>query len=430
MFKNYLKQRQFKSIFIVWIVVIFAVLALIINSIFSYKNAKIIGEKALENQALGIAVTLQGLMTYTNLEEINYNAFLNILLTQDWRNLDFIMLFDEDGEILLHSNPELIGYKLSKEDLKEVKQHKLPYYRFVKTFEEGEEIKIFVADFNFKTFKDTLFLRVGIVPYTYDFIVKKAEIFLTLKIIASIGLIVIGIFATNWLKNYEKMQLKMKELESISLMTKILSHEIRNPLGSIKGFAQYLFNKIENSDHKRFLQIISNEALRIERLTDELLLYVNPVKIERKEFDLGEVLQEMVETFKNLYPHINFILVKSDNQGKILSDLDKIKQILSNILQNSVDALELTEKVDKRIVLILNENKKDFTLIIKDNGIGIKKENLSKIFDPFFTTKSRGSGLGLAIVQKLCEALHVDIKLDSQEGKGTTVWLRIPKFLY
>jgi len=102
MFKNYLKQRQFKSIFIVWIVVIFAVLALIINSIFSYKNAKIIGEKALENQALGIAVTLQGLMTYTNLEEINYNAFLNILLTQDWRNLDFIMLFDEDGEILLH----------------------------------------------------------------------------------------------------------------------------------------------------------------------------------------------------------------------------------------------------------------------------------------------------------------------------------------
>lgn len=425
--KFYIKQGRSRSIFIVWIVVIFAVLILIINSIFSYKNAKIVGEKALENQALGIAVTLQGLMTYTSLEEINYNAFLNILLTQDWRNLDFIMLFDEDGEILLHSNPELIGYKLSKEDLQEIKSRKLPYCRFVITLEEGEELKIFVADFNFKTLKDSLFLRVGIFPHTYDLIVRKAEVFLTLKLLASLGLILIGIFATKWLKNYEKMQLKMKELESISLMTRILSHEIRNPLGSIKGFAQYLFNKVDNPDHKKFLQIISKEATRIERLTDELFLYVNPVKIEIKEFDFEEVLSEVVESFKNFYPKIDFIVVKSNHSHRILSDPDKIKQILSNIIQNSVDALELSDKPDKRVILILDENRKNLVLTIRDNGIGIRKEDLPRIFDPFFTTKPRGSGLGLAIVQKLCEALNINVNVKSKVGEGTTVWLKMSK---
>lgn len=427
--KLHIKQGRSRSILIVWIVVLFAVLILIINSIFSYKNAKIVGEKALENQALGIAVTLQGLMTYTSLEEINYNAFLNILLTQDWRNLDFIMLFDEDGEILLHSNPELIGYKLSKEDLREIKSRKLPYCRFVVTSEEREEVKIFVADFNFKTLKDSLFLRVGIFPYTYDFIVRKAELFLTLKLLASLGLILIGVLATRWLTNYEKMQLKMKELESISLMTRILSHEIRNPLGSIKGFAQYLFNKVDNPDHQRFLQIISKEAMRIERLTDELFLYVNPVKIEIKEFDLEEVLSEVVESFKNFYPKVDFVLIKSEDNYKVLSDADKIKQILNNIIQNSVDALELSDKLDKRVVLILDKNKDHLILTIKDNGIGIKKEDLSRIFDPFFTTKPRGSGLGLAMVQKLCEVLGISINVKSKSGDGTTVWLKMPKFL-
>ncbi|WP_022855714.1 hypothetical protein [Thermodesulfobacterium thermophilum] len=97
-----------------------------------------------------IAITLQGVMTYANLDEINYNTFLNIILSQNWENLEFIMLYDEDGDIILHSNPELIGYKIDPEELIELKRHKLPYYRFYSDQEEPYK-QIFLADFNFYT---------------------------------------------------------------------------------------------------------------------------------------------------------------------------------------------------------------------------------------------------------------------------------------
>ncbi|WP_022855715.1 histidine kinase dimerization/phospho-acceptor domain-containing protein [Thermodesulfobacterium thermophilum] len=126
-----------------------------------------------------------------------------------------------------------------------------------------------------------------------------------LKMLACLGLLTAGGIGTKFLIRYERMELKMKQLESISTMAKILSHEIRNPLGSIKGFSQYLAEKITERDYKRYLGIIFNEALRIERLTDELIFYVNPVKIEPKQFDLRELVEEVWLSFKDKYPQVD-----------------------------------------------------------------------------------------------------------------------------
>ncbi|QER41688.1 HAMP domain-containing histidine kinase [Thermodesulfobacterium sp. TA1] len=428
--KQVLGQTSFKSVLILWVVLVLAIATLFLSAVFSYKNSKVLAQKALEDQAMMIAITLQGVMTYTNLEEMNYNAFLNIILSQNWENLEFIMLYDEDGDIILHSNPELIGYRLAPEEINFIKNCKLPYYRFYLDQEdEALNQKIFIADFNFYTQKYNLYLRVGLNIATFSFIIKRAQFLFSLKMLACLGLLIAGFIGTKFLIGYERMQLKMKELESISTMAKILSHEIRNPLGSIKGFSQYLREKIPDPSFSRYLEIIFREALRIERLTDELILYVNPVKVEPKNFNLKELIEEVWFSFKDKYPQVELKFFTQGENFEVVTDPDKIKEIVVNLIQNALDAVLETNQEKKEVKIEVEDYGESLRVRVVDNGPGMDEDTLKKAFDPFFTTKPKGSGLGLAIVEKLCEAMKIKINLQTQKGEGTSIWLEIPRFL-
>ena len=415
------KYRNLWSAFILWIIVLISSGILIVSAIFTYKNTKLTAEDALKMQALGIAITLQSFLQSVeleNLRNLDYKIFSEIILNEKWEGVAFISLYDENGYIILHSNPDLIGKKIEL-----VKSSVYPYYHYL-TLKTSE--KVFVADFKI-TFNSIYILRIALHTYPAEIIIKRAQIYAGIKIGASIGLILFGILGTLLIKKVEKMQMKLKELESISIMTKILAHEIRNPLGSIKGFSQYLLNKVEEK-FKDPLKIIFNETLRIERLTDELLLYTNPVKITIAEFSLKELLEEILIVFKNDYPEITFQL-NFNQEIKLKSDKDKLKEIIINLLQNAVDAVLETSKDQKIIELNVEKRENKIKFEIVDNGIGMDEETLIKAMEPFFSTKPKGSGLGLAIVKKLCKALNIRIKINSKKGEGTRICLIISESL-
>ena len=415
------KYRNLWSAFILWIIVLISSGILIVSAIFTYKNTKLAAEDALKMQALGIAITLQSFLQSVeleNLRNLDYKIFSEIILNEKWEGVAFISLYDENGYIILHSNPDLIGKKIEL-----VKSSVYPYYHYL-TLKTSE--KVFVADFKIP-FNSTYILRIALHTYPAEIIIKRAQIYAGIKIGASIGLILFGILGTLLIRKVEKMQMKLKELESISIMTKILAHEIRNPLGSIKGFSQYLLNKVEEK-FKDPLKIIFNETLRIERLTDELLLYTNPVKITIAEFSLKELLEEILIVFKNDYPEITFQL-NFNQEIKLKSDKDKLKEIIINLLQNAVDAVLETSKDQKIIELNVEKRENKIKFEIVDNGIGMDEETLIKAMEPFFSTKPKGSGLGLAIVKKLCEALSIRFKINSKKGEGTRICLIIPESL-
>jgi len=415
------KYRNLWSAFILWIIVLISSGILIVSAIFTYKNTKLAAEDALKMQALGIAITLQSFLQSVeleNLRNLDYKIFSEIILNEKWEGVAFISFYDENGYIILHSNPDLIGKKI-----KLVKSSIYPYYHYL-TLKTSE--KVFVADFKIPL-NSIYILRIALHTYPAEIIIKKAQIYAGIKIGASIGLILFGILGTLLIKKVEKMQMKLKELESISLMTKILAHEIRNPLGSIKGFSQYMLNKVEEK-FKDPLKIIFNETLRIERLTDELLLYTNPVKITIAEFSLKELLEEILIVFKNDYPEITFQL-NFNQEIRLKSDKDKLKEIIINLLQNAVDAVLETSKDQKIIELNVEKRENKIKFEIVDNGIGMDEETLIKAMEPFFSTKPKGSGLGLAIVKKLCEALSIRFKINSKKGEGTRICLIIPESL-
>lgn len=412
------KYRSVLPLIILWGIIILSSIILIFSAIFTYKNAKLTAEDALKMQAMGIAITIQSFLQSElgDIINLDYGVFSDLILNEKWEEIAFVSLYNLDGYIILHSNPALIGGKIQ---LPEVKEY--PYYHYL-TLKTSE--RVFIGDF--KIFVDNPYiLRVALHTYSTKKIIHRAQIYSIIKLGISLSLIFSGFLITIFLKKIQVLQLKLKELESISLMTKILVHEIRNPLGSIKGFSQYLINKVEEN-LKLPLQTILTESLRIERLTDELLLYSNPVRLIFSEFSLKELLEEILLVFQKKYSDINFQLYLNEDI-RLNSDRDKLKEMIINIIQNAVDAVYESSKVEKLIIIKVEKKEKEVKLEIIDNGIGMDEKVLSKAIDPFFTTKPRGSGLGLAIVNKFCEALNIKLEIKSKKGEGTKACLIIPK---
>jgi two-component system sensor histidine kinase HydH len=206
-------------------------------------------------------------------------------------------------------------------------------------------------------------------------------------------------------------------------MASVLAHEIRNPLGSIKGFAQYLMEKDkepvpQNTDTgKDYLNIIVSEAKRLETLTEDLLIYAKPVEVRITEFNLGELTGEIIHSLHPPKEEKNKVSVEAsipDNMT-IKSDKEKLRQIITNIIQNSIDAVK-----ESGIVSVKAEKTNDkIIIIISDNGCGMDADTKAKAFKPFFTTKAQGTGLGLAVVEKLTKSIGGTVELESEPQKGT-----------
>jgi len=370
-------------------------------------------------QALGITITLNSLIQNLSMEKLQIEGSLimsQILLDERWQGVAFLSLYDKKGKIVLHSNPNLIGSKIN--GIEDLFNKESPYYHKV-ILGTGEEV--FLSDTKININKNQYILRVALHLYPAETLLRASKIHLIFIFLSAFIVIFAGITTIFIFKKIEKMQIKMRELENLSLLSKVLAHEIRNPLGSIKGFAQYLFKKIPDISLKEYLDIIIKESMRLERLTNELSIYANPENVNLKEVNLKEIIHEVILPFINQHEEIKFIQQTDNIYFK--TDIDKMKQILSNIIQNSVDAL--TDTKDKIITIRAYKTNGKIKIEIEDSGIGMDEQTLKRALEPFFTTKPKGTGLGLAIVERLCEVLKIDLQIKSKKGQGTKTCLII-----
>ncbi len=372
-------------------------------------------------QALGITITLNSLIQSLSMEKLQIEGSAitsQILLDERWQGVAFVSLYDKEGEIVLHSNPALIGSKIH--EIKDLFNKETPYYHKF-TLGTGEEV--FLSDTKININKNQYILRVALHLYPAETLLRTSKIHLIFIFLSAFIVIVAGITTVFIFEKIEKMQIKMNELENLSILSRVLAHEIRNPLGSIKGFAQYLLKKISDISLKEYLDIIIKESIRLERLTNELSIYANPENVNLKEVNLKEVIHEVILPFMNQHEEIKFI--QHTDNIYVKTDIDKIKQIFSNIIQNSVDAL--ADSKDKTLTIRAYKTNGKIKIEIEDSGAGMDEETLKKASEPFFTTKPKGTGLGLAIVERLCELLKIDLQIKSKKGHGTKTCLIIPK---
>ena len=260
-------------------------------------------------------------------------------------------------------------------------------------------------------------------------------------------------------------QVRMAQhLAALGEMAAGIAHEIRNPLNSIRGFAQLLGEilpglapgaeaaKLETPES--YLKIIIEEVDRMNRLVQDLLDFSRQRELALTETDVARVAEE---TLVELAPDLSQASVElvrhiPADVRPVAANEVKLKQVLVNVIRNAIQAMTppvAPEGRTRRLELSVAETRRSgrpraaddaaagaspaspgsqaVEIAVKDSGTGMDEETRERIFEPFFTTRDRGTGLGLAICRKIIEKHGGTIEVESRRGAGTTVRMVLPR---
>jgi signal transduction histidine kinase len=218
-------------------------------------------------------------------------------------------------------------------------------------------------------------------------------------------------------------QREKERLAALGEMAAGLAHEIRNPLGAIKGAAQYL--ESGGTPQQRFLEIIVEETDRLNRVVSQFLEYSKPWKVEFQAVDVSSFIERTIDVLRPALPEGVKIQIQTPAQSlKVSGALEQLRQVMMNLIQNSLRAIE--GRPNPMIQVTISGRTSEVVIGVEDNGQGIRRENLDKLFIPFFTTSPRGTGLGLSICSRIIEAHHGRIEVVSEEGRFTRFSVILP----
>jgi Signal transduction histidine kinase len=229
------------------------------------------------------------------------------------------------------------------------------------------------------------------------------------------------------LEKLEESVTRAKSLEALGALSAGMAHEIRNPLTSIKGYAQYIMSEM-NKDSELYsdMAVISSEVDRLNNIIDRFLAFARPNELKLEKCDINDIVKEVIilikrdNTFDNIKLNINFGEIPLIN-----ADFEQMKQVVLNIAINGVQSMpqggELTISTFNNKILSMVE------IEISDTGQGISHENVKKIFEPYFTTKDKGIGLGLAICSRIVENHRGIIEVESIPENGSKFIIKLPE---
>ncbi len=223
------------------------------------------------------------------------------------------------------------------------------------------------------------------------------------------------------IKQLEEKVRRTEKLAAIGKLAAGVAHEIRNPLSSIRGFAQFLGHALKDRPKEQeYAHIMIREMDRINNVVTDLLSFASPRPAEPSPTDISELLTHVVQL---VAPDAKGKRVTVDTQissgmKNLMVDAHQLTQAVLNLLLNSLKSVEKGGSIVMKTGL--DDEGSRFLFSIQDNGKGIPPENRKRIFEPFFTTRESGTGLGLAIVHKIVENHHGEIDVESPPpGKRT-----------
>jgi two-component system, NtrC family, sensor histidine kinase HydH len=340
------------------------------------------------------------------------------------RVVAYALIADKKGQILFHTNPRLIGSLLAEESFRQqwpavtasgrrvVLGTGLPGYEFnyvLRSSNGAEEL-----------------LRLVLHTTPADKIVADAE-----KIWWTVGGLLMflwagGVILERLLTRHERLRSELEKKNQLALigqMTAVLAHEIRNALSSMKGFAQWVDEKMEKADpRKTGLSAILRGAKRIEDLVSELLFFSREEKYYPEDFEPALLLREILPSLTSAWE--GKIALEIPPSQKARGDNEKVRRVLVNGIQNALQAMG-----EEGVLRISVQTEGRWVKIeIEDTGPGIPREEIPRLFTPFYTTKTDGTGLGLAYSKKVVAGMGGRIELDNRGDRaGAVLKIFLPK---
>ena len=228
-------------------------------------------------------------------------------------------------------------------------------------------------------------------------------------------------------KALQERIIQSERLAALGQVVAEITHEIKNPLMLIGGFARQMTKQVNEEKSLEKLNIIVREVSRLEKLLEELREFYLPRPLRKEVLDVDALLKELHELVRADCERkgIQSVLKANDGGARIEGDKGKLKQVLVNVVKNAIEAMENGGNLQIRS----RQMGEMVEMTITDDGCGIPRGDLEKIFSPFFTTKEHGSGLGLSISKSIIED-HPgsSFTVESEEGRGTNIKITMPVF--
>lgn len=243
----------------------------------------------------------------------------------------------------------------------------------------------------------------------------------------TIGNIFVGTDITS-IKEEKNRLIQQEKLASLGQMAAGIVHEIKNPLTTIKGFNQLIRLKTTNEAILKYAETIEKEISDMNKLVNDFLDYAKPREPEFKLIPLEQLfasLEDMIQGTSLIY-NITFVIENEYENLLLKIDERQIKQVILNIVKNSLDALEDTPEP----FLSIRSIKRNDTvgIIIQDNGKGMDEDTLKQISTPFYTTKQKGTGLGLSVSYQIIQEHNGTIEVESAVNRGTCFKIFLPYY--
>jgi signal transduction histidine kinase len=229
----------------------------------------------------------------------------------------------------------------------------------------------------------------------------------------------------------EQQTIESERLNALTLLAAGVAHEIGNPLNSLNIHLQLIERETRKHDGTKraelqeSIEIARAEVNRLDSIITQFLRAIRPTRPQLRPENVNSIVEETVRFFTPEIKDRDIVVEQELRSDLPLIDVDRdqMKQAFYNVIKNSFEA------VKSRGILRIRTDKDDSHVMIKfnDTGGGISAENLSHVFEPYFTTKSSGTGLGLLIVRRIVREHGGELSIESSEGKGLAVIIRLPQ---
>lgn len=221
----------------------------------------------------------------------------------------------------------------------------------------------------------------------------------------------------------EALLARSEKLSLVGQLAAGIAHEIRNPLSALKGFLQLCVQMPESVN--RYINIMYAELERIEQITNELLAFARPHPTMMRPVDVAAMIDSVEDLLSSqaLMQGVEFETTFLHGREQLYCEVDRIRQVLVNLVKNAIDSMNTGGIVQIRTRLVGD----DIEISVHDAGVGMDENTLLRIGEPFYTTKPTGTGLGTMVCQRIVESHQGTISWSSRLGEGTTATVRLPR---
>lgn len=268
----------------------------------------------------------------------------------------------------------------------------------------------------------------GVKEFQSDQTILSVCIFFTVLTITML----FHVYLREFLFENAEIRVQMQKSEKLNMVSELaasVAHEVRNPLTVVRGFIQLIENQ-ESGTNREYMKLVLTELDRAENIISDYLNLARPQIEEKKIINMTEQLNE-VTTLMSTYASLQgaFLQVNVTEKMFTVGDRAKLKQAIINVLKNGVEAIKETKgyiKIEANIEKM--RDREYIRIVVKDNGIGMSREQLDRLGQPFYSLKEKGTGLGLMVTFSIIEAHKGTIEYLSEEGKGTEVHIILPAY--